>query len=113
MSQRPDTPDAADICRARLTALAEHAPLAFAVVHNEQFQYVSAHMDQLFGCTDETGLAGHGTRGILAIETAGDGVHERIAEAAVAHRPFVEEVACLRRDGGRFWGRLQAMPVQR
>lgn len=95
----------------RLQALIEHAPVAFAIVRDECFEVVSDPMHQLLGCHDDQGLVGAGTRGILATEAAAEGVHERLLAAARAHQPFLEEVECRRRDGGRFWGRLQATPV--
>ncbi len=101
-----------DLSQERLTALIEHAPVAFAVVRGERFELVSDQLNQLFACPDGAGLDGAGTRGILATEAAADGVHERLAQAALAHQPFVEEVECTRRDGGRFWARLRATPVQ-
>lgn len=112
MSQDMSQTLSADAAASRLKALVEHTPVAFAVVSGDRFELVSDQMNQLLGCHDVQGLAGASTRGILATEAAADGVHERLVEAALAHRPFVEDVECTRRDGGRFWGRLQAAPVR-
>ncbi|MGR6783093.1 hypothetical protein ACU6QH_00200, partial [Aeromonas veronii] len=38
-------------------------------------------------------------------------LHERAAAAFAAGRPLDEEVEYVKRDGHRFWGRLQATPV--
>lgn len=95
----------------RLQALIDHAPVAFAIVRDERIELVSDPMNQLFGSHDDDGLVGSGTRGLMATDAAAEGVHERLMAAAKAHQPFVEEVECRRRDGGRFWGRLQATPV--
>ncbi|MEJ6000515.1 GGDEF domain-containing protein [Paucibacter soli] len=102
---------AADVIAARMRALLVRAPMAVAFVSGNSFEVVSEHFNHLFGHGDETDLCGQSTRSVHVSDTAHAGVVERQSAAFVAGRPLDEEIEYVRRDGSRFWGRLQATPV--
>lgn len=104
-------PGPQDPTAARMRALLVRAPMAVAFVQGERFEVVSEHFNHLFGHGDETDLSGQGCRSVQVSDGAHAGVHERMAAAFAAGRPLDEEVEYVRRDGSRFWGRLQATPV--
>ncbi|MFT7723864.1 MAG: sensor domain-containing diguanylate cyclase [Roseateles sp.] len=101
----------ADFTAARLRALLTRAPAAIAFVAGQRFEVVSDEFNHLFGFGDDSDLAGQGTRVIHTTEPAHAGLHERAAAAFAAGRPLDEEIEYVKRDGHRFWGRLQATPV--
>ncbi len=103
--------DAADPIAARMRALLVRAPLAVAFVGAGRFEVVSEHFNHLFGHGDETDLAGTDQRAVVVSEAAHQALHARMGTAFGAGRPLDEEVEFVRRDGSRFWGRLQATPV--
>lgn len=105
-------PDAApEVVAARMRALLVRAPTAVGFVHAQRFEVVSEQFNQLFGHGDETDLSGRGCREVLVSDLALSGLSERMTAAFGAGRPLDEEVECVRRDGSRFWARLQATPV--
>jgi len=102
---------ASDVTSARIRALLVRAPVAVAFVKNGQFEVVSEQFNHLFGHGDETDLVGSATRSVHVSDAAHAGVSERLSAAFAAGRPVDEEIEYVRRDGSRFWGRLQATPV--
>ena len=96
---------------ARLKALLARAPTAMAFVAGERFEIVSDEFNHLFGFGDDADLAGQLTRVVHTNDRAHSGLHERAAAAFAAGQPVDEEVEYVKRDGHRFWGRLQASPV--
>jgi diguanylate cyclase (GGDEF)-like protein/PAS domain S-box-containing protein len=100
-----------DPTAARMRALLVRAPMAVAFVQGERFEVVSEHFNHLFGHGDETDLSGQACRSVQVSDGAHAGVRERMGAAFAAGRPLDEEVEYVRRDGSRFWGRLQATPV--
>jgi diguanylate cyclase (GGDEF)-like protein len=68
-------------------------------------------MNHLFGHDEGSELAGLSTRATHVSDMAHAMLEERLAAAFAAGRPLDEEVEYVRRDGSRFWGRLQATPV--
>lgn len=100
-----------DVMAARMRALLVRAPMAVGFVHGGSFEVVSEQFNHLFGHGDETDLSGRPTRDILVSDLAHAGLAERLGAAFQAGRPLDEEVECVRKDGSRFWGRLQATPV--
>ena len=96
---------------ARLRALLVRAPTALAFVSGRRFEVVSEEFNHLFGFGDDSDLGGQGTRVVHTTDLAHAGLHERAAAAFAAGRPLDEEIEYVRRDGHRFWGRLQAAPV--
>jgi len=102
---------AADVIAARMRALLVRAPMAVAFVSGPGFEVVSEQFNHLFGHGDETDLCGQTTRSVHVSDTAHAGVLERQGAAFAAGRPLDEEIEYVRRDGSRFWGRLQATPV--
>lgn len=96
---------------ARMRALLVRAPLAVGFVHEARFEVVSEHFNHLFGHGDDTDLSGQPTGPVHVSEGAHAGVLERMRAAFGAGRPLDEEIEYVRRDGSRFWGRLQATPL--
>lgn len=107
----PDS-GADDQVGARMRALMVRAPMAVGFVANGQFEVVSEHFNHLFGHGDETDLCGQSARSVQVSDGAYQGLVERMGAAFAAGRPLDEEIEYVRRDGSRFWGRLQATPLQ-
>lgn len=105
------TAAAEDSTAARLKALLVRAPTAAAFVSGQRFEVVSEEFNHLFGFGDDSELAGQGTRAVHTTDVAHAALHERAAAAFAAGRPLDEEIEYVKRDGHRFWGRLQATPV--
>ncbi|MBT9491679.1 MAG: GGDEF domain-containing protein [Paucibacter sp.] len=107
-----DVADAApDLVAARMRALMVRAPMAVGFVKDGVFVLVSEHFNHLFGHGDDTDLIGQATRTVHVSEAALASVQDRMAAAFVSGRPLDDEFEYVRRDGSRFWGRLQATPV--
>ncbi len=100
-----------DSTSARLRALLVRAPTAVAFVSGQRFELVSEEFNHLFGHGDDSDLGGQSTRAVHTTDLAHAGLHERAAAAFAAGRPLDEEIEYVKRDGHRFWGRLQATPV--
>ncbi len=100
-----------DTTAARLRALMVRAPTAVAFVAAQRFEVVSEEFNHLFGFSDDADLAGQSTRVVHTTDLAFSGLNERAAAAFAAGRPLDEEIEYVKRDGHRFWGRLQATPV--
>lgn len=101
----------ADPTSARLRALLVRSPTAVAFVSGSRFEVVSDEFNHLFGFGDDSDLGGQGTRVVHTTDLTHASLQERAAVAFAAGRPLDEEVEYVRRDGHRFWGRLQASPV--
>jgi diguanylate cyclase (GGDEF)-like protein/PAS domain S-box-containing protein len=102
----------ADSSVARLKALLARAPTAIAFVSDRRFEVVSEEFNHLFGFGDDTDLAGQGTRVVHTTDLSHTAMVERAAAAFAASQPLDEEIEYVKRDGHRFWGRLQASPLQ-
>ena len=102
---------AQDATAARLRALLVRAPTAVAFVSGTRFEVVSEEFNHLFGFGDDSDLAGQATRVVHTTDMAHSGLQERAAAAFAAGQPLDEEIEYVKRDGHRFWGRLQACPV--
>lgn len=102
---------ASDVIAARMRALMVRAPVAAGFVKNGQFEVVSEQFNHLFGHGDETDLAGQGTRSVQVSDASHQSLQERTHAAFVSGKPLDDEIEFVRRDGSRFWGRLQATPV--
>ncbi|HEV6964601.1 GGDEF domain-containing protein [Roseateles sp.] len=100
-----------DSTAARLRALLVRAPTAVAFVSGQRFEVVSEEFNHLFGFGDDSDLAGQGTRVVHTTDLAHTALLERTAAAFAAGQPLDEEVEYVKRDGHRFWGRLQATPL--
>lgn len=100
-----------DHTAARLRALLVRAPTAIAFVSGQRFEVVSEEFNHLFGFGDDADLTGQGTRVVHTTDLAHAGLNERAAAAFAAGQPLDEEIEYVKRDGHRFWGRLQATPV--
>ena len=100
-----------DLTAVRMRTLLLRAPLAVAFVVNDSFAVVSEHFSHLFGHGDDADLTGGSIRQVLTNDTAHASLREKAHAAALAGRPFDEEVECARRDGSRFWARLQVTPL--
>ncbi|MEO6276904.1 GGDEF domain-containing protein [Roseateles sp.] len=101
-----------DPVNARLRALLVKAPTAVAFVVGQRFEVVSDEFNHMFGFGDDSDLAGQATRSVHTTDLAHTALHERAAAAFSAGRPLDEEIEYVKRDGHRFWGRLQATPLQ-
>ena len=101
----------AEVTAARMRALLMRSPTAMAFVQNGRFEVVSEVFSTSFGHGDETDLTGHEVRSIHVSDAALAGVMERMTAAFGTGRPLDEEIEYVRRDGSRFWGRLQATPL--
>ena len=107
-----DAGGAGDVIAARMRALLVRAPMAAGFVSQDaRFQVVSEHFNHLFGHGDETDLGGQAARSVHVSDAAHAGLLERMTAAFTSGRPLDEEIEYVRRDGSRFWGRLQATPV--
>jgi len=100
-----------DTTAARLRTLLARAPTAIAFVADQRFEVVSEEFNHLFGFGDDTDLGGQATRTVHTTDLAHTALHERAAAAFAAGRPLDEEIEYVKRDGHRFWGRLQATPL--
>lgn len=100
-----------DNTAARLRALMVRAPTAVAFVSGQRFEVVSEEFNHLFGFGDDADLSGQSTRVVHTTDLAHTGLSERAAAAFGAGQPLDEEIEYVKRDGHRFWGRLQATPV--
>lgn len=96
----------------RMRALLDHAPLAMAFVRQKRFELVSEHMNHLFGHDEGIPLQGQDTRVVQVSDAAEVMLKEGCAQAFADESPFEQEVELVRRDGSRFWGRVQITPVQ-
>ena len=96
---------------ARLQALLVRSPLAVAFVDEGKFTRVSEPFNHLFGHLEDTELADSATRHVFVSDAAYAACSERLRAGFQAGQPVDEEFELLRRDGSRFWGRLQASPV--
>jgi diguanylate cyclase (GGDEF)-like protein/PAS domain S-box-containing protein len=95
----------------RFAALMQRSPMAVAFVAAERFVEVSEAFNHLFGHVDDHDLQGASIRGVLVSDASQKGLSERLATSFQAGKAWDEEVEMVRRDGSRFWGRLQASPV--
>lgn len=109
---RPELVAGTDSALLRMRALLERAPLAMAFVRQQRFELVSDALNHLFGHDDGAELTGQSTRVTHVSDMAHTMLAERLNTAFAAGRPLDEEIECVRRDGSRFWARLQASPVQ-
>lgn len=100
-----------DPTAARLRALLVRAPTAVAFVSGQRFEVVSEEFNHLFGFNDDGDLTGRDTRTVHTTDLAHTALLERAAAAFSAGQPLDEEIEYVKRDGHRFWGRLQATPV--
>ena len=100
-----------DTTAARLRALLVRAPTAVAFVRGQCFEVVSDEFNHLFGFGDDGDLSGQDTRRVHTTDLAHAALNERATAAFAAGRPLDEEVEYVKRDGHRFWGRLQATPL--
>jgi diguanylate cyclase (GGDEF)-like protein/PAS domain S-box-containing protein len=100
-----------DATAARLRALLVRAPMAAAFVSGQRFQVVSEEFNHLFGFGDDSDLVGQATRVVHTTDLAHTALSERAAAAFAAGQPLDEEIEYVKRDGHRFWGRLQATPL--
>lgn len=113
MQTKPENAEAAghEVIAARMRALMVRSPVAVGFVLGQHFEVVSEQFNHLFGHGDDTDLAGQPTRSIHVSDGAHNGMHEKASAAFVAGRPLDDEFEYVRRDGSRFWGRLQATPL--
>lgn len=97
---------------ARLHALLDRSPLAMAFVQRQHFVLASAQLEQMLHCGEGQGLAGQPTRTVLVDDASHAALHQQMREAYAREHSSAQEVELLRRDGTRFWARLQALPLE-
>lgn len=95
----------------RLQAVMSHAPVGIAFTRDRKFEAVSAHFNHLLGYP-QGALIGQPPRMIYASDEFYDGLGARVGAAFGTNRAFDEEIEFVRRDGARFWGRMQGQPVR-
>ena len=95
----------------RLQAVMANAPVGIGFTREHKFEAVSAHFHRLLGYPAGE-LVGRPSRGIYASAAFYEGMGVRVATAFGLNQSFDEEIEFLRRDGSRFWGRLQGQPVR-
>ncbi len=111
MQTQQDVDGLADLTAARMRALLVRTPTAVAFVREGRFELVSEAFNTAFGHADDTDLTGKLLREIHVSDAALSGVSERMTAAFSAGRPLDEEIEYVRGDGSRFWGRIQATPL--
>ena len=102
----------AGVLDVRMRILLMRAPMAVGFVKDGCFVAVSEQFNHLFGRVDESDLAAQSVRSVLVSDAAQMGLQDRITAAFNSGRPFDEEIEYVRGNGGRFWGLLQATPLQ-
>jgi diguanylate cyclase (GGDEF)-like protein/PAS domain S-box-containing protein len=95
----------------RLQAIMAYAPVGICFTRDKQFELVSTRFNNLLGYGDP-GLTGQSPRVIYGSDAFYAELGERVARAFGASQVFDEEIEFMRRDGSRFWGRLQGTPVR-
>ncbi|MBV8125219.1 MAG: sensor domain-containing diguanylate cyclase [Burkholderiaceae bacterium] len=113
MHTESESPDQAPTAEtgARMRAMLVRSPTAIGFVKDGVFEVVSEQFNHLFAYDEDADLTAQSARKILVSELAYTALHERVLNAFHAGRPLDEEVEYVRRDGSRFWGRLQASPL--
>lgn len=95
----------------RLQALLSRSPVAAAFVQSGQFVAVSEAFAHLYGQGDDADLASRPTRAVFVSDASHNLASERMAAAFGSGQPFTEELEFVKGDGGRFWGKLRASPL--
>lgn len=95
----------------RLEVLLQRSPLAVAFVAGGRFTRVSEPFNHLFGLAEDGDLGGGETRSVFVSDAAHAACSELLSKGFQSGKPIDEELELLRRDGHRFWGRLQATPL--
>jgi diguanylate cyclase (GGDEF)-like protein/PAS domain S-box-containing protein len=95
----------------RLQAIMAYAPVGICFTRDKKFELVSTRFNHLLGY-DDPGLTGQSPRVIYGSDAFYAELGERVAAAFGERQPFDEEIEFMRRDGSRFWGRLQGTPVR-
>ncbi|MBB5205300.1 diguanylate cyclase (GGDEF)-like protein/PAS domain S-box-containing protein [Inhella inkyongensis] len=96
---------------ARLQAIMVRTPLCVAFVDQGQFTSVSEPFNHLFAHGDDSDLSKQPTRTVFVSDASHSAVSERLQASFGSGQAMTEEVELVRRDGGRFWGKLTASPV--
>jgi diguanylate cyclase (GGDEF)-like protein/PAS domain S-box-containing protein len=94
----------------RMQAIMAYAPVGICFTRDKKFELVSTRFNNLLGYGDP-GLTGQSPRVIYGSDAFYAELGERVGKAFGAGQPFDEEIEFMRRDGSRFWGRLQGTPV--
>jgi len=95
----------------RFAALMQRAPIAMAFVAAQRFVEVSEAFNHLFGHVDDHDLKGADTRSVFVNDPSHKALDERLSASFKAGQAVDDEFELVRRDGSRFWGRIQASPV--
>jgi diguanylate cyclase (GGDEF)-like protein/PAS domain S-box-containing protein len=111
MQQRAASQREREQMLARMRAVMGHAPAGILFTRERKFELVSECFGRMFGYPSAE-LIGESPRLIYASDEVYQNLGARVAAAFGAGRPFDEEIEFVRRDGSRFWGRLQGAPVK-
>jgi len=95
----------------RMRAIMAYAPVGICFTRDKQFELVSTCFNNLLGYGDP-GLTGRSPRVIYGSDAFYTELGERVGRTFDAGQAFDEEIEFMRRDGSRFWGRLQGTPVR-
>ena len=95
----------------RLQAVMERSPVGIAFTRNQHLEAASAHFHQLLGYPPDA-LVGKPTSVIYPSDACYQSLRQRYAVAFGDGQAYTEEIEFLRRDGRRFWGRLQGQRVR-
>jgi diguanylate cyclase (GGDEF)-like protein/PAS domain S-box-containing protein len=95
----------------RVRAVMAHAPVGICFTRDKRFELVSTRFNRLLGY-DDPGLVGQSPRVIYGSDEFYAELGERVGKIFAAGMTFDEEIEFMRRDGSRFWGRLQGTPVR-
>jgi len=95
----------------KLQAVMAHAPIGIGFTRNQRFEMLGEQFNRMLGYADGE-LIGHSPREVFISDAAYLELGERVRKAFGAGLPLDLEIEFVRRDGGRFWGRLQSSPVR-
>ncbi len=95
----------------KMLAIMATAPVGIAFTRNRKFELVNTTLEAMFGyrANELTGLS---PRMIYESDAFYEALGPRVAAAFQSGLPFSEEINLVRKDGSRFWGRLQGAPVR-
>ncbi len=94
----------------QLESVMAAAPVGIAFTRAQRFELVSRHFCMLLG-REETALLGQPAQLIFASNEDYLSLGPQVGVAFTGGRPYAGEWELLRGDGGRFWCRLRAQPV--
>jgi diguanylate cyclase (GGDEF)-like protein/PAS domain S-box-containing protein len=95
----------------KLQAVMAHAPVGIGFTRNQRFEMLSEQFNRMIGYA-EGEMIGRSARDIFVSDDAYLGLGVLVRKAFSAGLPLDTEIEFVRRNGERFWGRLQSSPVR-